>query len=43
MGCKWDTLTKQHVSQDMPNLGVKKDGEYIAKNYVHMKNMILYV
>ncbi len=47
MGCKWDTLTKQQghqiVSQDMPNLGVKKGGEYIAKNCAHMKNMILYV
>ncbi len=46
MGCKWDTLTKhqgcQIASQDMPSLGVKKGGEYIAKDYAHLKNMKLY-
>jgi hypothetical protein len=47
MGCKWDTLNKHYgrriVSRDMPSLGVKKGGEYIAKTCAHMKNMILYV
>jgi hypothetical protein len=46
MGCKWDTLTKhqgcQIVSRDMLSLGVKKGGEYIAKDCAHMKNMKLY-
>jgi hypothetical protein len=26
----------------MPSLGVKKGGEYIAKDYAHLKNMKLY-
>jgi hypothetical protein len=46
MGYKWDTLTKhqgcQIASKDMPSLGVKKGGEYIAKEYAHLKNMKLY-
>ncbi len=46
IGCKWDTLTKhQHcniVVWNMPKLVVKKGGEYIAHDCVHLKNMKLY-
>ncbi len=41
--CKWDILTK-HASyriiiHDLPQLGVKKGGEYIAKDCAHLRNM----
>jgi hypothetical protein len=46
IGCKWDTLTKhQHcriVMRNMSKLGVKKGGEYIVHDCVHLKNMKLY-
>jgi hypothetical protein len=46
MGYKWDTLTKhqgcQIASRDMLSLGVKKGGEFIAKDCAHLKNMKLY-
>jgi hypothetical protein len=46
IGCKWDTLTKHHccriVVRNMPKLGVKKGGEYIAHDCVHLKNMKSY-
>jgi hypothetical protein len=47
VGCKWDTLIKHQgrriVHHDLPILGVKKGGEYIAKDCAHLKNMKLYV
>jgi len=43
---KWDTLTK-HVScriviYDLPQLEVKKCGEYIVKKCAHLENMRLW-
>jgi hypothetical protein len=47
ISCKWDTLIEHQrcriVVQTMPKLGVKKGGEYIAHDYIHLKNMKLYV
>ncbi len=41
--CKWDSLTKdvshRIAVHDLPQLGVKKGGEYIAKYCAHLKNM----
>ncbi len=47
MNFKEDTLTKhldwKIVVWDLPKFGVKKGGEYIAINCIHLKNMRLYV
>jgi len=44
--CKWDILTKHDgyriVIHDLPRLGVKKGGEYIAKDCAHLINMRLW-
>jgi predicted metallopeptidase len=46
IGCKWDTLTKHQrcriVVHNMPKLGMKKGGEYIAHDCIHLRNMKLY-
>ncbi len=43
VGCKWNTLAKHQGRKishhDLPRLGVKKGGEYIAKDCAHLKNM----
>jgi hypothetical protein len=44
---KWDTLTKnvscRIVIYDLPQLEVKKGGEYIVKKCAHLENMRLWV